>query len=249
MFFGAPVANVRQKCPANPRLAPPRICCKRRSKGFPPPRRRPNAGSARRRRRRFADDGGGYGAGNLRRRPRGKGIGEPDGQRTIAGDDSTGEDLYYFECAPRFNTVNNDYWYYCGVATDSDYPFSGQVQNGGSCLWISYYDILARFMVLGAENAYERLSEIMEWYQDVTDAYTQAQTSGATSSATEFYRAYYYDIANCSSSSYDVYNETYNAKHISLQGQVNGKDSAGALGLDSEFLEIFQKQIWKKKLI
>ena len=92
-------------------------------------------------------------------------------------------------------------------------------------------------MVLGAENAYERLSEIMEWYQDVTDAYTQAQTSGATSSATEFYRAYYYDIANCSSSSYDVYNETYNAKHISLQGQVNGKDSAGALGLDSEFLE------------
>lgn len=40
MFFGAPVADVRQKCPANPRLAPPRICCKRRSKGFPPPRRR-----------------------------------------------------------------------------------------------------------------------------------------------------------------------------------------------------------------
>ncbi len=34
-----------------------------------------------------------------------------------------------------------------------------------------------------------------------------------------------------------MYNETYNSKHISLQGQVNGKDSAGALGLDAEFLK------------
>lgn len=160
-----------------------------------------------------------------------------DGQRTIAGDDSTGEDLYYFECAPRFTTINNDYWFYCGVATDENYPFSQQVQNGGSCLWISYYDILARLKVFGADNAYKRLQEIQEWYADVMTAYEQAQQSGATDSAKEFYRAYYYDLAACSENAYNVFNSTYNQKQISLQGQVNGKDSAGALGLDAEFLE------------
>lgn len=160
-----------------------------------------------------------------------------DGQRTIAGDDSTGEDLYYFECAPRFTTINNDYWFYCGVATDENYPFSQQVQNGGSCLWISYYDILARAKVFGADNAYKRLQGIQNWYQDVMTAYEQAVQSGAADSAKEFYRAYYYDLAECSDAAYDVFNSTYNQKHISLQGQVNGKDSAGALGLDAEFLE------------
>lgn len=160
-----------------------------------------------------------------------------DGSRTIEGDDSVGADLYTFDCAPRFNTVNNDYWYYCGVATDQNYPFTQQVQNGGSCLWISYYDLMARFKTLGMDSFTERLEEIAAWYSDVSDAYAYALENGYTDSAKEFYRSYYYDLAKCSSNAYDVFNTTYNARGIVLQGQVNGKDSAGGLGLDAEFLE------------
>ena len=159
------------------------------------------------------------------------------GERVIAGDDATGEDLYFFDCAPRFNTVNNDYWFYCGVATDDNYPFTEQVQNGGSCLWISYYDLLARAEVYGADSAYGRLSEIAGWYADVQTAYNDAISRGADVTAKEFYRAYYYDLARSSSSSYNVFNETYNPEHITLQGAVNGRDTAGGLGLDAEFLE------------
>ena len=159
------------------------------------------------------------------------------GERTIAGDDSTGEDLYYFDCSPRFNTINNDYWFYCGVATDENYPFTEQVQNGGSCLWISYYDLMARKAVLGVNDTYERLNEIASWYQQVKTAYDATAASGVNLTAKEFYRAYYYDIAQCTIGKYDVFNEATNSKHIVLQGQVNGRDSAGGLGLDAEFLE------------
>lgn len=160
-----------------------------------------------------------------------------DGSRIIEGDDSTGKDLYIFDCAPRFNTVNNDYWYYCGVATDENYPFTQQVQNGGSCLWISYYDLMARFKTLGMDSFSERLGEIIAWYSDVSDAYASAVENGYTDKAKEFYRSYYYDLSKCSSNAYDVFNKTYNPRGLVLQGQVNGKDSAGGLGLDAEFLE------------
>lgn len=83
----------------------------------------------------------------------------------------------------------------------------------------------------------ERLEEIAAWYSDVSDAYAYALENGYTDSAKEFYRSYYYDLAKCSSNAYDVFNTTYNARGIVLQGQVNGKDSAGGLGLDAEFLE------------
>lgn len=160
-----------------------------------------------------------------------------DGSRIIEGDDSTGADLYTFDCAPRFNTVNNDYWYYCGVATDENYPFTQQVQNGGSCLWISYYDLMARFETLGMDSFSKRLEEIIDWYSDVSQAYAEAEENGYTNTAKEFYRAYYYDLGKCSSGAYDVFNQKYNPNGFVLQGQVNGKDSAGGLGLDAEFLE------------
>ena len=160
-----------------------------------------------------------------------------DGSREIMGDDSTGADLYTFECAPRFNTVNNDYWFYCGVATDQNYPFTQQVQNGGSCLWISYYDLMARFKTQGMESFSERMEQIISWYSDVSAAYTDAVEKGYTNSSKEFYRSYYYDLGKCSADKYDVFNSVYNKKNVILQGQVNGKDSAGGLGLDAEFLE------------
>ena len=68
-------------------------------------------------------------------------------------------------------------------------------------------------------------------------AYNDAISRGADVTAKEFYRAYYYDLARSSSSSYNVFNETYNPEHITLQGAVNGRDTAGGLGLDAEFLE------------
>ena len=63
-----------------------------------------------------------------------------NGERTVSGDDSTGEDIYYYELAPRFNTQNIDpdfVWKYsCG--------WDGNVQNGGTALHLAYYDVLSQ---------------------------------------------------------------------------------------------------------
>lgn len=89
---------------------------------------------------------------------------------------------------------------------------------------------MARFKTLGMDSFTERLEEIAAWYSDVSDAYSYALENGYTDSAKEFYRSYYYDLAKCSSNAYDVFNTTYNARGIVLQGQVNGKRLGGRLG-------------------
>ena len=152
-----------------------------------------------------------------------------NGDRTVAGDLSTGSDIYFYEFAPRFTTADCiSQFNFClaklNFGDDSAWKtygslFSRQVQNGGAVLWASYYDLAARAQVLGAENAYSRLKGISEWYQKV-----KAETDGE---GTAFFENYYYNL--------EIYGE--NGGNGYYVRQAANLDGAGAIGLDSEFLE------------
>ena len=115
--------------------------------------------------------------------------------------------LYDYDFAPRTNLSDigaQKVWAHRTV------EFGDSVQNGGAILFVSYYDLLARLKYLGANNAYTRLSSIIDWYNDVKAAY---ESSG--NARQDFYDAYYDEMG------------------ISLQGGGTG----GTLGLDAEFIE------------
>jgi|GEM_PF-1450533 len=125
------------------------------------------------------------------------------GQRIVSGDTSTGADIYAWEFAPRATTKKNEnhyIWVWGGGA------FGTQVQDGGSTAYISYYDLMSRLKVYGADDAFNRLKGIQAWYNKVEDAGGEG---------TDFYRAYYRSIGT----------------------PLQGGGTAGAIGLDEEFLE------------
>jgi len=102
------------------------------------------------------------------------------GKRIIEGDDSTGEDIYAFEFAPRTTTIKNSdhyVWGWGGLTL-----FGDQVQDGGTVLFLTYYDIMSRLIVYGPEDAFQRLKEVQEWYEKIKDAGGQGE---------RFYRDYY----------------------------------------------------------
>ena len=155
-----------------------------------------------------------------------------DGQRTVAGDRSTGKDIYFYEFAPRFNTRDceedggcygfiqdeNFYyriWYY-GYDT-----WSRQVQNGGAVVAWSYYDLVARARVLGVSNALKRLDEIKKWYLKILDY-------GGNGLA--FYDDYYDDL------DYELTLENPDM-YMVYSIQASGIRGGGAMGLDAEFIE------------
>ncbi len=115
--------------------------------------------------------------------------------------------LYDYVFAPRTNLTNignQKVWAHSSVSYDNS------VQNGGAILFVSYYDLLARIKVLGADNAYARLQAIMDWYDDVKTAY---EASG--DDPEDFYKEYY---------------KTHS-------GTLQGNDTSGSLGLHAEFVE------------
>ena len=100
-----------------------------------------------------------------------------NGERTVSGDESTGEDIYRYEFAPRFNTddiLTDFYWGYSA-------NFNGNVQNGGTALHLTYYDLAAQ-AVVSPQGAFDRLKDIQTWYEKVKAAGGEGQN---------FYRAYY----------------------------------------------------------
>ena len=129
-----------------------------------------------------------------------------NGERTVQGDDSTGEDIYRYEIAPRFNThdIGSDFYfgYSCG--------WDGNVQNGGTALQLTYYDIVAQSFG-NVQKAYSRLKSLQSWFEKV-------KAAGGEGKA--FYRDYYNKYTD-----------------ITLQGNYNGKDHSGLVGVDCEFLE------------
>ena len=118
------------------------------------------------------------------------------------------DNLYEYVFAPKTNTEDLENQY-CWAYAAANYGVS--CQNGGAILFVSYYDILARAKVFGAENAFERLSEIMEWFADVQAAF---EKSGETD-AKNFFLPYYENSG------------------LTLQG----RNEEGSLGLHAEFIE------------
>ncbi len=134
---------------------------------------------------------------------------QPNKMTIVEGDTSCGEDIYFYEFAPRTTTKSNVYDF---GFLNTTYGWSKDVQDGGVVLWASYYDLMARIKAKGADSAYERLKGINEWYKKVQNA------GGA---GTDFYFDYY------------LLNGDGTAKYTLQQSGV----SRGAIGLDREFLK------------
>jgi hypothetical protein len=93
-----------------------------------------------------------------------------DGDRVVEGDTSQGEDIYKFRFAPRATTKRNIEYYAYVWFRPEDLKFGDQVQDGGAVLGFTYHDLMARIRYLGADNAWERLREILAWYREVQEA-------------------------------------------------------------------------------
>ena len=131
------------------------------------------------------------------------------GERIVEGDNSTGEDVYFYEYAPRINTkdAKKD-----SISVYKLRNFGLDVQNGGASMHVTFYDLLARNKVYGADNSFARFKEIQNWYEKV---------QGAGGKGAAFYRQYYSELLV----------EYGNAYKMTGGGQI------GPIGLDEEFYE------------
>ncbi|MBQ7948938.1 MAG: hypothetical protein IJ284_04160, partial [Clostridia bacterium] len=156
-----------------------------------------------------------------------------DGQRTVEGDTSTGEDIYFYEFAPRFCTKEcseaiSTFGYNILKSDRDEYgtTWSRQLQNGGAAIAWSYYDLVARMKVFGKENAYKRLQEIQVWYEKVLE-----NTEG---DGWDFYGGYYEQLAaEAEEKAMEGDDSEYGIWNI----QDSLRKGPGALGLDAEFIE------------
>ena len=92
------------------------------------------------------------------------------GKRIVEGDTSTGEDIYHWRFAPRATTLRNIDWYGQGWTDPEGIPWGGQIQDGGAVLGFSFFDLWARLHVLGADDAWKRLSRILQWQDEINAA-------------------------------------------------------------------------------
>lgn len=102
-----------------------------------------------------------------------------EGDRIIGRDTSSGDDIYHWRFGPRATTRRNIEWYGFMWYAPESIPWGGQVQDGGAVLGFTFYDLWARLKVVGPDNAWQRLSEIVAWEKEV-------HAAGG-------YRAYYAD--------------------------------------------------------
>jgi hypothetical protein len=93
-----------------------------------------------------------------------------DGERAIPGDTAQGEDIYHWRFAPRATTRRNLDWYFWAWSNPESISWGGQVQDGGAVLGFSYHDLMARLRVLGPDNAWNRLRQIISWFAEVQAA-------------------------------------------------------------------------------
>jgi len=93
-----------------------------------------------------------------------------NGDRLVADDTSQGADIYHWRFAPRATTRRNVDWYFWAWSNPEAIPWGGQVQDGGAVLGWSYHDLMARLKVLGPDNAWQRLREILGWFDEVQAA-------------------------------------------------------------------------------
>ncbi|HPY31926.1 MAG TPA: glycosyl hydrolase family 65 protein [Verrucomicrobiota bacterium] len=93
-----------------------------------------------------------------------------NGDRLVAGDTAQGADIYHWRFAPRASTKRNLDWYFWAWHDPESIAWGDQVQDGGAVLGFSYHDLMARLKVLGPDNAWQRLREIIRWFDDVQAA-------------------------------------------------------------------------------
>ena len=101
------------------------------------------------------------------------------GKRIVEGDTSTGADIYHWRFGPRSTTKRNIEYYFWGWSRPESIPWGRQVQDGGAVLGFSYHDLMARLITDGPDDTWQRLQEILVWFDE-----TQAEGG---------YRAYYSD--------------------------------------------------------
>jgi len=93
-----------------------------------------------------------------------------DGDRIVDEDTSQGKDIYHWRFGPRSTTKRNIDFYFWAWSAPESIPWGGQVQDGGAVLGWSYHDLMARLRVLGADNAWQRLIEVIKWFDDIQAA-------------------------------------------------------------------------------
>jgi hypothetical protein len=103
------------------------------------------------------------------------------GRRLVKDDTSTGHDIYHWRFGPRSTTKRNIDYYVWTWSKPERIPWGYQVQDGGAVLGFSYHDLMSRLMVNGPDDAWQRLQEILKWFDET-------QAAGG-------YRAFYQDPA------------------------------------------------------
>lgn len=91
-------------------------------------------------------------------------------KRRVEGDTSRGTDIYRWRFGPRSTTRRNVEWYSSVWRRPESIPWGGQVQDGGAVLGFSYYDLMSRIAVNGPDDAWQRLREIVAWFDEVRSA-------------------------------------------------------------------------------
>jgi hypothetical protein len=115
-----------------------------------------------------------------------------NGSRIVAGDTSTGADIYHWRFGPRITTKRNEDYYYWAWnhdrkpdSTNPQFAWGNQMQDGGGVPFTSCFDLMARCGTgrqAEIDKAYDRTKEIQAWYADV---------KAAGGNGPEFYRKYY----------------------------------------------------------
>jgi hypothetical protein len=117
-----------------------------------------------------------------------------DGTRKVAGDTSTGEDIYHWRFAPRTSTKRNTSWYYwpwvddwknCPPEWKYSREWGNQMQDGGAVGMTALFDLMLRISTGKQEDidkAFLRTKAIQAWFREVKTAGGEGR---------EFYRKYY----------------------------------------------------------
>lgn len=92
------------------------------------------------------------------------------GDRVVADDTSQGGDIYHWRFGPRATTKRNIDYYGWFWSNPESIPWGGQVQDGGAVLGFSFHDLMARLKVRGPDDTWERLQEVIAWFDDVQAA-------------------------------------------------------------------------------
>lgn len=82
-----------------------------------------------------------------------------EGESTASGAADTFS-RYVF--APRVNTIDmGEWWYLNGAGVIPRQPYGTHLENGGAILYTTGFEIMSRAKFLGADNAYQRLSQVL----------------------------------------------------------------------------------------